>query len=140
MKEALAQPGVIRGGGCGVEEHRRWPRKDCAHQLVIHRVRAGVIGEATWARSVDFSTMGLGLLHAEAMAKGEQFLVSLWTPAGAEVPLLYSVVHCREVGDGQHQIGAELVSVFELDELTKPPSEGTVAECIARGVGGQSGG
>ncbi|MCY2954264.1 MAG: hypothetical protein NTU53_20205 [Planctomycetota bacterium] len=54
------------------------------------------------------------------------------------MPLLYAVVYCLAMGDGQYQIGAELVSVFNLEAFSKRRRGETVAECIAEGVGGDA--
>jgi hypothetical protein len=135
----VVEQGVARvSAEAGAGDQRRWLRTECAHELVIHLVREGMVGEAVVTRSGDFSTMGLGLIHSEAMEKGEQFLVPLKTRSGPPLPLLYAVVHCRAMGDGQYQIGAELVSVFNLEAFGKRRSGETVAECIAEGVGGDA--
>ena len=122
----------------GVEEQRRWPRTECAHELVIHPVRDGIVREAMVAQSKDFSTMGLGLVCQNAFKDGEQFLVPLRTRLGPPLPLLYTVVHCHALEDGRYQIGAELVSVWDLDQVAAGRGRGTVAEIIADGVRGMS--
>lgn len=123
--------------GVGLGEQRRWPRVDCERELGIHVVKEGMLGEAFLVHIHDFSAMGLGLIHDRAMAVGTQLLVPLITRSGTPLPLLYTVVYCQETGEGQWQIGAELVSVFNLDEYVRGrlPHE-SLAEYICDAVCG----
>ncbi|MGE5607654.1 MAG: hypothetical protein ACM359_00220 [Bacillota bacterium] len=123
----------------GLGEQRRWPRVDCQRELMIHVVKDGMLGEAISVRSHDFSTMGLGMMHDRPMEVGTQVLVPLMTRSGMPLPLLYTVVYCDGAGEGQWRIGAELVSVFNLDEYVRGrlPHE-SLAEYICDAVCGDA--
>jgi len=113
-------------------EQRRWPRTECSGELLICPVREGVVGQTIVSHSADFSTMGLGLVHDGPMEKGEQFLVALKTRGGPPLPLLYTVVRCQPVGFGQYQIGAELVSVWNLEQFV----DNSARDALARAISG----
>jgi hypothetical protein len=105
-------------------------------ELRIHPVCEGQIGDGVEVKSLDFSTLGLGLVVEAPIAVGEQFLVPLATRSGPTVPLLYSVIYCAEAGEGRYKVGAELVSLMDLDEYaSRWMTRGTIAEYICDAAG-----
>lgn len=113
------------------EDQRRWPRQEHRRTVQIHPLEHGVPGKAVPARIIDFSAMGIGLIHSRKMASGDQFVVPLGTLGGTAVPLLYTVVRCRGPKNGLYSIGGELVSVMDLQRFNEAVPDGiTVGEYI----------
>ena len=113
------------------EDQRRWPRQEQRRTVQIHPLEHGVPGKAVPARIIDFSAMGIGLIHSRKMARGEQFVVPLGTLGGTAVPLLYTVVRCRGPKNGLYAIGGELVSVMDMQRFNEVVPDGlTVGEYI----------
>ena len=106
------------------EDQRRWERHEHRRTVQIHPLEAGAPGKAVPTRVVDFSTMGVGLIHSRKMAKGQQFVLPLGTAGGGAVPLLYTVVHCRGPKNGLYAVGAQLVSVMDLKQFSEAVPEG----------------
>jgi hypothetical protein len=128
------------GGPAG--EQRRRQRRQCPANpgsLSIQPLENGMMGEAVAVRSVDFTPLGLGMVHGEPMEKGAQFLVALRKRSGPPLPLIYSVIYCRPVGGGMYQIGAELVSVLDMDEFARRrrPEE-SIAQYMSEAVVGET--
>ena len=104
-------------GQCA-EDQRRWQRTANPKTVQIHPLVDGRPARPIATRIKNFSEMGLGLVHSRRMDRGEQFVISLGTTAGADVPLLYSVVHCRGLKNGLFAIGAELMQVLDAERFT----------------------
>ena len=112
-------------------EQRRATRTVHRRTFVIHVMHDGVIGQGVPTRAHDFSSIGIGLIHAGRLAKGERFVVPLATQAGPPILLLYSVVHCRPLGNGLFGVGAELLSLMDAgDFVGKYPTDQTFSEYL----------
>jgi hypothetical protein len=85
-----------------------------------------------WAfQNADCSPRGLGLLVAEPMAVGQQFLVKLRTPKGLRL-LLYTVQQVSPAtagARGRYRLGAHF-SGFAAQEFDEDPQ--TILEAILR--------
>jgi hypothetical protein len=122
-------------------EQRRRQRRLCPSSpssLAIHPMDNGMMGQAVPVQSVDFTTLGLGLVHSEPMDKGTQFLVPLSKRSGPPLPLLYSVIHCRPLPGGMFQIGAELLSVLDMDEFARCRPEESITQYMSEAVVGET--
>ena len=114
----------------GVEQ-RRAKRTVHRRTFIIHFMHDGVIGQGVPTRAHDFSSIGIGLIHASRLAKGERFVVPLATQSGLPVLLMYSVVHCRPLGNGLFGVGAELTSLMDAEDFAgKYPNDQTFSEYL----------
>ena len=103
---------------------------------VKHKVAAKLVpwrrGKATGGAAIDvsiedFSTTGVGLIHAEPLKEEQQYLLEV--PRGEQKPIwvVLRVVRCLPMDDGTFGVGleaAELLdpSQFENNPFTGPPS------------------
>jgi hypothetical protein len=87
---------------------------------VRHRVDAQIApwkrekqGEPFSVRIEDFSPGGVGLVHAEAMLPGNDYVLRVPRPDLPELILLLTVVRCVPQEDGTFLIGLELSTVMD---------------------------
>jgi c-di-GMP-binding flagellar brake protein YcgR len=85
-------------------------------------------GEPFTVRIEDFSPGGVGLMHAEPLPIGSEYLLRVPRPQMDELVVLLSVVRCRPMEDRTFLIGMELSSVMDrtsmgqlIDALQGPP-------------------
>jgi hypothetical protein len=98
--------------------HRRWSRTVADRPVVIFARTRGRRERRT-ARLRDYCRQGIGLVADQPLAVGDPVILRLLNADGGHVPLVLRVRHCTPDGDGQYQVGAELLHVGMTRE-TKP--------------------
>jgi hypothetical protein len=101
----------LRGRSEAWADRRSEPRMPCARQVSILRGGAQTVEGFQPVGLFDCSARGVGIVCAEPMEVGDQFLAEL----SLEGVMLatYTVRHCTRAADGRHyKIGAELVGLI----------------------------
>jgi HD-like signal output (HDOD) protein len=69
----------------------------------------------------DLSTRGVGLLHTQALRRGDRFLLLMPESAvSAKKAVVASVVYCRPTPAGEYEIGAEFTEVLAMGAVPGP--------------------
>jgi len=112
LRSEIARPGRA-------SERRAAPRVGLRAQIdmIPCRTGAGAQVEQAWVR--DISAEGIGLIFHEAVHPGTYVVVTLPAADGASNPLdlLFLVVRCEPLGNGQFALGARLQRHIESDEV-----------------------
>lgn len=107
----------------GPSDRRQSRRMGYEAPLVIEPCADGVCQAALTVLLQDYSTGGLGTLHLEPMAPGQQFIVSL-RDRGQTLRVLCQVMHCRPQMGGRFFIGSQFCRLMgfmeETSELSLP--------------------
>lgn len=64
----------------------------------------------------NFSSRGVGIVHAKPMERGDQFVVNLQRDDGLPVAILCTVAHCYGAEKASYNIGAEFTCVLQQNE------------------------
>jgi hypothetical protein len=101
------------------KESRRARRvRHKAELAIVPCSKDGPAGAAITVQTEDLSLRGVRMLHREAMAVGEEFLLLLPRKRHHEpLPILCTVAHCTSLGEGRFAIGAEFICVLARDPL-----------------------
>ena len=119
----MANQGPTAGGGRTVLHRRHTPqqpktqvqrrsadRKPAHKQIFVQRYSEGVACKPETATIIDISVVGIGVILAVPMNKGDEFSIHL---KPLDFNLLYRVVHCRVCGDASHRVGAEFLHCID---------------------------
>lgn len=68
------------------------------------------MGEPVTVVLQDFSATGIGIIHSQPLACGEQFQIPLSAPAMRALSLICTVVRCEKMDEGLFNIGFEFNS------------------------------
>ena len=98
-------------------EKRGSPRVGLRSKLTI--VPDGGVSISTWCR--DLSTNGIGIVHSAPLPLGSQLIAMLPTHGKEPLPVVYTVVNCREISRTLYSIGAQLERVIDLASPEAPP-------------------
>lgn len=89
-------------------KHPRRSERVDKHQPVEVTLYRGAKQIASQSKMLNFSPMGVGLLHPSELELGEQFSITLVQADGNRTKLLYSVIYCNPERGGYY-IGGEFL-------------------------------
>lgn len=103
------------------KDKRRAPRIQRDGKMTIVPCVRGALLKPRVLNLKDISACGLGLVDAQPMEVGSQFIVRLPQQSGGSLTLLYTVRRCDPTAD-LYTIGAELTSVLRPENAKKGKS------------------
>lgn len=96
-------------------EKRLSPRVGLRMQIVLLPKSQGprtIANRLTvWLRNL--SAAGIGFIHPKPIAKGSRLIACLPRDREDFLTILYQVIHCTRVVDGQYHIGARLEQILD---------------------------
>jgi hypothetical protein len=75
-------------------------------------------------RIEDFSTTGVGLVHARPLRIGAKYLLEVPRPGRSDIWVLLTVVRCLPMDDGGHGAGLEATELVDPSSLATNPFNG----------------
>jgi hypothetical protein len=95
-------------------EKRTGPRVGLRARLLIRVHRGGTLSKnalLVWLR--DLSVEGIGLVHAQPLEDGDEFIAEFPLRNQQNLNVLYRVVHCKMLSKSLYCIGARLVRMLD---------------------------
>ena len=103
-------------------ERRAAPRVGLRAQIQLIPCRAGAPAKVLPAWLRDISHDGIGLILTQALEPGILIVLSLPGSRSRTLELLFHVVRCAPLGNGQFTVGASFRRLVRPDDKQKPRS------------------
>src|SRR5437879_3651241 len=98
------------GACCGLNEMRIEPRVEAIGHAKISSPAANGASESFAVGVRNLSRSGIGLIHVQPMAVGQDLLLHLPTDADPDHCIAYRIVRCTRLGAKLFSIGARLIA------------------------------